>query len=453
MRRSRPKKTWNDCGRSSGSATSSRYRRCICPIHVYGTLGGEKIRRALDLNSWEAAYFFWTGKGLNSFAAGSLPANLESSRQKFPPSGKPSRNSSTTWNTGSTGSRPRSRNLAGRAGPSGPSVDCATSSLDEPSRQTSPAVVRGEGVSTPEAAGRRCDTGIPVRLARCAGHGPKKPGTTTARGRSSGSATAPSSWVKTNPAVAVKAPQIGNPSERVKTFGEEQLASLLVACDQYPTSDCLVKCAITRHSIGGVGNATPTAMTIPLAFERLFSRSGTPVCASGIALVCARNILMMTAFFRRRGGVGEGSTPLQVFCKRMAGRQRPVSRSMCPYQKWSLKPWKRSRTAVSISFGQARGSGSPPSPIGNARCDESSSTPMQIKPSNCSNGWTSPHVPAYLRDRPPHEWCPHRRCGYSAWPHDTSCYRKILCTLDDRIAADVKARRERLEERVRGVWA
>ncbi len=34
---------------------SSRYRRCGCPIHVYGTLGGEKIRRALDLTSWEAA--------------------------------------------------------------------------------------------------------------------------------------------------------------------------------------------------------------------------------------------------------------------------------------------------------------------------------------------------------------------------------------------------------------
>src|SRR3990172_879589 len=37
------------------SHTSSKYRRCACPIHVYGTLGGETVRRALDLNSWEAA--------------------------------------------------------------------------------------------------------------------------------------------------------------------------------------------------------------------------------------------------------------------------------------------------------------------------------------------------------------------------------------------------------------
>lgn len=35
--------------------TSTRYRRCRCPIHVYGTPGGETIRRALDQTSWEAA--------------------------------------------------------------------------------------------------------------------------------------------------------------------------------------------------------------------------------------------------------------------------------------------------------------------------------------------------------------------------------------------------------------
>lgn len=34
---------------------SRRYRRCRCPIHVEGTLGGDKVRRALDLTSWEAA--------------------------------------------------------------------------------------------------------------------------------------------------------------------------------------------------------------------------------------------------------------------------------------------------------------------------------------------------------------------------------------------------------------
>jgi len=35
--------------------TSRTYRRCQCPIHVEGSLGGETIRRALDLTAWSAA--------------------------------------------------------------------------------------------------------------------------------------------------------------------------------------------------------------------------------------------------------------------------------------------------------------------------------------------------------------------------------------------------------------
>jgi hypothetical protein len=46
--------------------TSTRYRRCRCPIHVYGTLGGHTIRRALDQTSWDAAVELingWTVSG------------------------------------------------------------------------------------------------------------------------------------------------------------------------------------------------------------------------------------------------------------------------------------------------------------------------------------------------------------------------------------------------------
>jgi hypothetical protein len=35
--------------------TSRTYRRCQSPIHVQGSLGGETIRRALDLTAWAAA--------------------------------------------------------------------------------------------------------------------------------------------------------------------------------------------------------------------------------------------------------------------------------------------------------------------------------------------------------------------------------------------------------------
>src|SRR5579871_3896459 len=36
-------------------AKGRRWNRCSCPIWVQGTLGGESIRRSLDLTSWEAA--------------------------------------------------------------------------------------------------------------------------------------------------------------------------------------------------------------------------------------------------------------------------------------------------------------------------------------------------------------------------------------------------------------
>jgi integrase/recombinase XerD len=46
--------------------TSRSYRRCKCPIHVEGSLSGEKIRKSLDLTNWEAAQNRvreWEGKG------------------------------------------------------------------------------------------------------------------------------------------------------------------------------------------------------------------------------------------------------------------------------------------------------------------------------------------------------------------------------------------------------
>ena len=35
--------------------SSQRYRRCQCPIYVEGSLRGERVKKSLDLNSWEAA--------------------------------------------------------------------------------------------------------------------------------------------------------------------------------------------------------------------------------------------------------------------------------------------------------------------------------------------------------------------------------------------------------------
>lgn len=46
--------------------TSRRYRRCACPLWVQGSLAGEKIRKSLDLTSWEAGSDLitqWTSAG------------------------------------------------------------------------------------------------------------------------------------------------------------------------------------------------------------------------------------------------------------------------------------------------------------------------------------------------------------------------------------------------------
>lgn len=56
--------------------TSTKYRRCSCPIHVYGSLRGEKIRKALDLTSWDAASELiasWTSSGEIGLARPEVP--------------------------------------------------------------------------------------------------------------------------------------------------------------------------------------------------------------------------------------------------------------------------------------------------------------------------------------------------------------------------------------------
>ena len=67
------------------SHTSTRYRRCKCPIHVYGTLGGEKIRRALDQTSWDAATDVinaWTVSGEIGVSKNEAP-NIRDAVAKF----------------------------------------------------------------------------------------------------------------------------------------------------------------------------------------------------------------------------------------------------------------------------------------------------------------------------------------------------------------------------------
>jgi integrase len=65
---------------------STRYRRCKCPIHVYGTLAGEKVRKALDQTSWDAAADLinaWTTAGEIGVVKLEAPTIREAVRKYF----------------------------------------------------------------------------------------------------------------------------------------------------------------------------------------------------------------------------------------------------------------------------------------------------------------------------------------------------------------------------------
>jgi integrase/recombinase XerD len=66
-------------------------------------------------------------------------------------------------------------------------------------------------------------------------------------------------WVKYNPAAAVKAPKAGKASERVKVFTEEQIKKILKACDKYPE----------RNSFGHDNPARVRAFVLTLRYSGL----------------------------------------------------------------------------------------------------------------------------------------------------------------------------------------
>ena len=66
-------------------------------------------------------------------------------------------------------------------------------------------------------------------------------------------------WVKNNPAAAVKAPKPGKPSERVKVFTDEQLKQMVKACDKYPE----------RNSFGHDNPARVRAFVLTLRYSGL----------------------------------------------------------------------------------------------------------------------------------------------------------------------------------------
>jgi integrase len=183
--------------------TKRRYRRCACPIWVEGTLRGEKIRKSLDLTSWEAA--------------SDLVAAWSASEQ------------------------------IGVVKPDVPTVQEAVSKFFED------AVARGLRDSTTnklknvlekrllpwcETKGYRLLKQLDVdalrRFRATWPDGALAASKNLERLRSFFRFALDAGWVAANPAKAIKPPQMDNVSDRVKVFTAADIKKILAACDKYP---------------------------------------------------------------------------------------------------------------------------------------------------------------------------------------------------------------------------
>ena len=184
--------------------TSSRYRRCGCPIHAYGTLAGEKVRRALDLNSWEAASDLirgWEASGQIGVVKPEIPT-VKEAISKFLHDLEHGQHRKTA-----TLSKHKNL-LEKRLLPWCEGKGCRLL------KQLDVAAVREFRSGWPDS---------PITAQK-----------NLERLRAFFWFCHSAGWVKTNPAAAVKAPKIGKPSERVKVFTEDQIKRILIACDKYP---------------------------------------------------------------------------------------------------------------------------------------------------------------------------------------------------------------------------
>ena len=185
--------------------TKRRYRRCACPIHVEGSLRGEKVRRSLDLTSWEAASDLiaqWNASGEIGVVKAEVPTvkeavrkfleDLEVGQQRKPATVKKQAHllekRLLPWCAGN------GKRLLKQL-----DVDAVTEF-----RKTWP--------DSPISAQKNLER-LRAFLWFCKNR----------------------DWIRSNPASAVKAPKIGKESERVKTFTEEQVKKILAACDRYPS--------------------------------------------------------------------------------------------------------------------------------------------------------------------------------------------------------------------------
>jgi site-specific recombinase XerD len=182
---------------------SRRYRRCQCPIHVEGSLRGEKIRKALDLNSWEAASDLitgWNASGIIGVIKPEVPTVAEAVAKFF--------------------------------------VDAMARKLAAPTIKKLKNLLEKRLIPWCDREGYRLLKQLDVdALREVRATWPDAPISALKnleRLRSFFRFCHLARWVETNPAVALKPPKLGDKSKQVKVFTPEQLQTILNACETYP---------------------------------------------------------------------------------------------------------------------------------------------------------------------------------------------------------------------------
>jgi integrase len=196
---------------------------------VYGTLAGEKIRRALDLTSWEAASDLirgWEASGQIGIVKPEVPTIKEAVSKFLHDLEHGQRRTAATLS--------KHRNLLEKR--LLPWCDDRGYRLLKQFDVTAVREFRSEWSDSPITAQKNLER---LRAFFWFCHS--------------------ANWVKVNPAAAVKPPKIGRPSERVKVFTEEQIVRILAACDRYPE----------RNSFGHDNPARVRAFVLTLRYSGL----------------------------------------------------------------------------------------------------------------------------------------------------------------------------------------
>jgi integrase len=183
--------------------TSRRYRRCQCPLHVEGSLRGEKVRRALDLTSWEAASDLvtqWNASGTIGVIKVEVPTVDEAVVKFF--------------------------------------EDVVARGLKPPTVGKLKNLLVKRLQPWCQSRGFRLLKQLDVdeiRTFRATWpDGPISAHKNIERLRSFFSFCLEAGWIQKNPAKALKPPKVERHEERVRVFTADDLAKIMAACDVYP---------------------------------------------------------------------------------------------------------------------------------------------------------------------------------------------------------------------------